>query len=163
MFAKIEAIPLPDLLEDKFIGEKFEIIGQNMIEAFSMANDAINALPIGEKAQKEIEAHIHWFQRMTGLAAHGARVRRITFSCGWRRHRSRRAMAVHVFSVRCVCARVAWEGSGTARHTWGEGPAAPSSQNASHGLPLSPCTVAIRGNPRQSCSGNKSRWVGGVQ
>ena len=54
-FAQIEAIPLPDLLEDKFIGEKFEIIGQNMIEAFSMANDAINALPIGEKAQKEIE------------------------------------------------------------------------------------------------------------
>jgi len=35
--------------------DKFEIIGQNMIEVFSMANDAINALPIGEKAQKEIE------------------------------------------------------------------------------------------------------------
>ena len=54
-FKQIEAIPLPDLLEDRFIAEKFEIIGQNMIEAFSMANDAINALPIGEKAQKEIE------------------------------------------------------------------------------------------------------------
>lgn len=54
-FAKIEAIPLPDLLEDRFVAEKFEIIGQNMIEAFSMANEAINALPIGEKAQKEIE------------------------------------------------------------------------------------------------------------
>ena len=54
-FAQIEAIPLPELLKDRFIAEKFEIIGQNMIEAFSMANDAINALPIGEKAQKEIE------------------------------------------------------------------------------------------------------------
>ena len=53
--AKVEAIPLPKLLEDRFIAEKFEIIGQNMIEAFSMANEAINALPIGEKAQKEIE------------------------------------------------------------------------------------------------------------
>ena len=54
-FKRVEEIPLPDFPIDKFADVKFQEVGASIVKSFEMINDAINALPIGEKAQKEIE------------------------------------------------------------------------------------------------------------
>ena len=50
--ANKEIIDEEDFLPKK---DKIKAIGDALVESFSMINDAMNALPIGEKAQKEIE------------------------------------------------------------------------------------------------------------